>query len=77
MPPILDSMARSRMQFADIYHYVGRSDLLGIKMLGADPVNATAQATAQAVLATCNALAEKCQPTPFDVPLSPSRSFLC
>jgi hypothetical protein len=23
-------MARSRMQFADIYHYVGRSDSLGI-----------------------------------------------
>jgi hypothetical protein len=30
MPPILDSMARSHMQFADIHHFVGRSDSLGI-----------------------------------------------
>ena len=65
------------MQFADIHHYVGRSDSLGIKMLGADPVNglnATAQAAAQVMLATCNATAqtslaacireEKGQPTP-------------
>ena len=28
--PMFYSMARSRMQFADIYHYVGRSDSLGI-----------------------------------------------
>jgi hypothetical protein len=62
------------MQFADIHHYVHCSDLLGIKMLGADPVNATAQAAAQAMLETCNAttqalLAAACiraqsQPTP-------------
>jgi hypothetical protein len=72
--PILDSMARPSMQFADIYHYVGRSDSLVIKVLGANPVNAITQATAQAMLATCNATAqvllaaciqeEKCQPTP-------------
>jgi hypothetical protein len=74
MPPILDYMAQSRMKSADIYHYVGRSDSLGIKMLEADPVNATAQATAEAMLVTCNATTqallaayireEKCQPTP-------------
>jgi hypothetical protein len=45
-------MARSCMQFADIHHYVHCSDSLGIKMLGADPVNATAQAAAQAMLET-------------------------
>jgi hypothetical protein len=62
------------MQFDDIHHHVHYSDSLGIKMLGANPVNVTAQATAQAMLETCNATAqallaaacireEKCQPT--------------
>jgi hypothetical protein len=46
------------MQFADIHHCVHYSDSLGIKILGADPGNATAQAIAQAMLATCNAKAQ-------------------
>jgi hypothetical protein len=42
------------MQCADIYHYIHCSDSLGTKMLGADLVNATAQAAAQAMLEKCN-----------------------
>jgi hypothetical protein len=47
------------MLCADVHHYVDCSDSLGIKMLGADPVNATAKA----MLAACMR-GEKCQPAP-------------
>ena len=48
-------MARSLLipwLILDIHHCIHCSDSLGIKMLGADPVNAAAQAAEQAWIAT-------------------------
>jgi hypothetical protein len=65
--PILHCMpvARSGMLCFDIHHYVGCSDSLGIKMLGAaDPVAAEAaavSAAAQTMVAACTPR-EKSQP---------------